>query len=308
MEYLLRSFHLESYAESLLIRSLFVIMYGNFFVQAVVRRKMSSMSNQPKHQHWVPQFYLRYFATPETRHSGKPQIWIFSKDPVDGDEKLTSVRNICGSRYLYSPKQENGERTWELEEKLAGIEALLSQLWPDLADDFVDLGDEYRRKAVALFVAVMYYRHPTIRQEAKALHKKLVDFYVTAEDKDDGLPSIESIELNNRKYQLDTSDWKSYKNWTNDHHDRFFAETVQSGTGHMAKYLLKKRWSIVFSKVDTFITSDKPVVLQHQTLDRFGVGTEETIITFPLQQFSIKLTTEINHQIYSRQAFGGLHT
>jgi hypothetical protein len=66
--------------------------------------------DRSKHQHWVPQFYLRYFATPNTRHSDEPQVWIFSKDPGDGDETLTNIRNVCGKRYLYSPIQPRGDR------------------------------------------------------------------------------------------------------------------------------------------------------------------------------------------------------
>jgi uncharacterized protein DUF4238 len=70
--------------------------------------------NRSKHQHWVPQFYLRYFATKETRDSDQPQVWIFSKDHTDSDETLTNVRNVCGKRYLYSPVQPTGNElgTW----------------------------------------------------------------------------------------------------------------------------------------------------------------------------------------------------
>lgn len=41
----------------------------------------------PKQQHWVPRFYLRYFATPETAAGDEPQVWILSKD--EGEPKLT---------------------------------------------------------------------------------------------------------------------------------------------------------------------------------------------------------------------------
>jgi hypothetical protein len=36
--------------------------------------------NRAKNQHWVPQFYLRHFATPETRGKDGAQVWIFSHD------------------------------------------------------------------------------------------------------------------------------------------------------------------------------------------------------------------------------------
>jgi hypothetical protein len=60
--------------------------------------------NKSINQHWVPQFYLREFATPDTRESKQPKVWIFSRHDNDGDEKLTWIRNVCAQRYLYSPK------------------------------------------------------------------------------------------------------------------------------------------------------------------------------------------------------------
>jgi hypothetical protein len=245
-------------------------------------RRKGNLRSRSKHQHWVPQFYLRHFATPATRDSDKPQIWIFSHDPVDGDEKLTSVRNVCGRRYLYSPRQPNGERSWGLDGKLNDLEALLGDLWPTLANSFVDLGDEHIRKAVALFVAVMHFRHPVVREGVEEIHKQLVAFYEAVPHRADGTPNVESVEVKGETYKLDIADWHNYKTWVQDDHDGFFVEFVQSESGSMAEHLLGKRWSVVFSEADTFVTTDKPVVLKHQTRERFGFRTDGTIVLFPL--------------------------
>lgn len=130
--------------------------------------------DRSKHQHWVPQFYLRYFATPESRDTKIPKVLIFSKDPEDGDEELTSVRNVCGKRYLYSPKQLDGTRSWALDDRLNDVEALLGQVWPALATDFVDLGDEHLRKALSLFVSIIHMRHPDMRDTLEEIHGNLV--------------------------------------------------------------------------------------------------------------------------------------
>lgn len=254
------------------------------------------MRSRSKHQHWVPQFYLRYFATPPTRNTDKPQLWIFSKDPADRDEKLTSVRNVCGRRYLYSPRKANGERTWELDDKLNDLEALLGQLWPALATDFVNLGDEHIRKGIALFVAVMHLRHPVIRQDVEEIHKQLVAFYEAAPQRADGTPNVESIEVKDKTYKLDTADWHNYKTWAQDDHDRFFVEFISSEVGNMAAHLLGKRWSVVFSEADTFVTADKPVVLQHQTRERFGFGTDGTIVTFPLSPTRLLVMDDLHDE------------
>lgn len=73
--------------------------------------------SRSKHQHWVPQFYLRCFATPESRGTKTPQVWIFSKHDEDGDERLTHVRNVCGRRYLYTPVDTDGQRKWDLDDR-----------------------------------------------------------------------------------------------------------------------------------------------------------------------------------------------
>ena len=227
---------------------------------ANIKPRKSKVPSRSKHQHWVPQFYLRYFATPATRDSRKPQIWIFSKDSSDGDEKLTSIRNVCGGRYLYSPKMRNGERAWDLDDKLNDLESLLSKLWRPLATDFVDLGNESMRKAIALFVAVMHFRHPATRQDIEEIHRQSVAFYEAIPPRPDGTPSLESVEVKGKIYELDTADWYSYKNWTQDDHDRAFAELVGNDVRDLAEHLLGKRWCVVFSETDTFITTDKPVL------------------------------------------------
>ena len=246
-----------------------------------MRRKAHSLARS-KHQHWVPQFYMRYFATLGTRDTKTPQVWIFSKQHEDGDEELTSVRNVCGKRYLYSPRQLDGTRSWALDDKLSDIEALLGVVWPALATDFVDLGDEQIRKALALFVAITHMRHPDVRHAIEEIHGQLVDFYEAAPKLPDGTPNVDSIEITGRPYKFDTSDWRAYRNQGKDGHDRAFGEIVQSETGLMAKHLLTKRWSMLCSERDVLVTSDKPVVLRHPTRERYGYGTKDTIVTFPI--------------------------
>ena len=81
---------------------------------------------KPKRQHWVPCFYLRYFATQETRMSRQPKVWVLSKH--EGDPMLTSIRNVAHQRYLYSPRDEAGKRLWDLEGKFAERAIYLTQV------------------------------------------------------------------------------------------------------------------------------------------------------------------------------------
>lgn len=245
-------------------------------------KRKPAIRNRAKHQHWVPQFYLRYYATSESRTSKQPKVWIFSKDEGDGDEKLTSVRNVCGQRYLYSPMLETGDRDWALDDLLNELESGLGSIWPALVERYVALDDPHVRKAVALFVAATHLRNPDVRAQVERMHSTLVKIYEGAPMLADGTPDIEGIEINGKCHPVSTDGWHRYRTWGKDDHDRFFADIVRSEAIRTAQHLMEKRWSVVFAQEDTFITTDKPVGLQHDGQEKFGMQTEGTIVTFPL--------------------------
>jgi hypothetical protein len=251
---------------------------------------------KPVNQHWVPQFYLKYFATLESHQAKNPQTWIFSKDEKDGDPKLTNIRNICAKRFLYSPRNKDGQRGWELEERLSDLETLLSVIWPTLAEGHADLLWEPLRKAVSLFVAVLYLRHPNNLKECIDAHKNLVKIYNQVPKNADGTPSITHVDVNGKLRRFDNSDWHEYKIWNEDDHHRFFCNSVQAHTGHIAKLLLKKRWSIIIADFPAFITSDNPVCKDHLEKEKFGFGTQGTIVTFPLSPTRLLVLDDNNKE------------
>lgn len=239
-------------------------------------------SARPKHQHWVPQFYLNYFATENSRDTRKPQVWIFSKRGEDGDKKLSSVRNVCGRRYLYSPVQIDGQRTWELEGHLGKVETLLAKVWPAVAHGFVDLADPSVRKAIALFLATTHHRHPEMLDAVERAHQQMVALFEGLPTDAHGMPLVDSLVVEGTTLPFAPSEWHDHKQQGPDDHHRFFAEFVRNNAGDMARHLLGMRWSVVFSEKDVFVTSDKPVVLSNPERDHFGYGTRGTILQFPL--------------------------
>ena len=132
------------------------------------------------HQHWVPRFYLSYFATPETRTTNTPRVWIFSKYSNDGDEKLTAVTRICSKRYLYSPVEIDGNRKWDLEEQLGNLEGMLGKIWPKLAEGYISLENNDLRKPLSLFIAIMHLRNPEMLKAIEFIHRQLVEMYESA--------------------------------------------------------------------------------------------------------------------------------
>lgn len=236
---------------------------------------------KPKKQHWVPQFYLRHFATPETRHSKEPKVWIFSKD--EGDPSLTSIKNVAQRRYLYSPKDTAGNRLWDLEDKLSDIESLLTPIWGSLAEGLIDLhGETAIRKGLALFISLLHLRHPRRLAEVQRIHAQLVEFYEQCPKDKHGNPDVGEIEVNGIWRPFDASDWPRYKDANAEDKKQMFVDAVRQNAVHDAELLMKKRWSVVFSEDPVFITTDTPVAVLHTSREIFGLGTPGTIVSFPI--------------------------
>lgn len=224
------------------------------------------------------------------------KVWVFSKDEADGDETLTSIPSICAQRYLYSPLSEVGQRTWDLENQLSSLEHTLGGLWPSLAADCVDLSDPSVRKGVSLFVAVMHLRHPHTLIVVEEIHRSLVAFYEEMPRRPDGTPDVDSVEIGGAIYPLDASQWHAYRAWGRNDHHRFFTHLVRSEAVHLAEILLEKRWSMVASERDTFVTTDKPVGIQHQTETVFGLRTPGVIVSFPVSPTRLLVMDDMHHE------------
>lgn len=256
---------------------------------------------RPVNQHWIPQFYLRGFATSESLRSRRPKVWIFSKHHGGGDPALTNVRNVCAWRYLYSPRNSDGARDWNLELKLGDLETTLAQIWPALSTDFLDLSDASVRKALALFVSITWLRHPDNLALIAQTHRDLVAIIEDAPRDAAGNPRV-SIELNGEERMIDGTDWPRYREATEDDHHRFFTRQIQNDATHLAELMLSKRWSVVFAEQPVFITSDKPVAKSHLTRERFGFGTAGTLVSFPLSPTRVLLMDD-NHDEPANQYY-----
>jgi Protein of unknown function (DUF4238) len=238
--------------------------------------------NQPINQHWVSKFYLRGFATPETRELDNPQVWAFSKEESNCDVVLTNVKNICGKRYLYSPRDEAGQRTRALESELSSLESTMAEVWPALANGVVNLQNETLRKGVALFIATLCLRHPNSLELVSRTHQEIVAAFENAPKDPNGVPSIDTIFFEGREWPFDGSDWHSYCHWDDNDRHRFFAAQIKAHAAYLARMFMKKRWSVIRAQGPLFVTSDNPVCKDHLTKANYGFGTEGTIVTFPL--------------------------
>jgi len=223
---------------------------------------MKAASATTKHQHWVPQFYLRYFATPDTREAAMPKIWLFDKKQPDLERAPTAVRNVCGKRYLYTPLDESGNRDTSLDKYLDELEAETAALWPVLARDCADLSEPALRNRLARFTAYLHLRNFELF--------RLIDSTLNLRNKLYGVPSEELL----ASRSAGMPDLKDA--------GRFFVHTVRNGADRITKTFAEMRWTMVCSGVDVFATSDRPVTFLHETLKMPGPGKQGSVALIPL--------------------------
>lgn len=239
------------------------------------------MKKEAKKQHWVPLFYLKYFAIPETRHTDNPQGWIFSKD--EGDPFKVNLKDFTTKRYLYSPQDINGKRDWHTEDKLAQLEHLMSKKWQALAERFIDFDQNLQlRKSLSLFISTLLLRHPSNIDLTKEVYSKLGDFYNTLPKDTAGNPYIGKIIYEGKVCKFDHASYEEYKASGIYKFQRIFIDSLHSNATEFAEILMEKRWSIICSNVPLFITTDKPVVIENLQQPIFGLKTTGTNIFFPL--------------------------
>ena len=240
-----------------------------------------------KKQHWVPRFYLKEFSIPETRHSKHPKVWVFSKH--EGDPTIVGVKDVAAKRYLYSPKNSDGERSWATEDKLASLESILSAFYPHIAHDFVDLEATWVRKGLSLFISTLMLRHPKNIEQYNSFQEQLIEFYASIPKDEYGRPNISHVETPKGTLEFDASGWHQYKNPTDYDQRKFFVDQIHREAVFAAELLMKKRWSVVFSEEPCFITTDHPVVTFNQEKEHFGLATRGTFLSFPLSPTRILL-------------------
>ena len=251
--------------------------------------------NKAKKQHWVPFSYLKNFAIPETKYHKEPKGWIFSKN--QGDPKPVPIRSFARKKFLYSPIDKQGNRSWETEDKLHGLESLMGRIWRAFDKGLVDfVGNKSLQKGLSLYIATLYLRHPSNIPLIKNIHSQLTEFYETLPKDKRGNPLIGEIVYGGKEVDFDNSGYQVYKSADENAFQHMFVDYINSHAIECAEILLEKRWSIIFSEKPVFITTDSPVVVENLNRERFGLKTQGTIITFPINPSRLLILDDLKNE------------
>jgi len=252
--------------------------------------------NPPKRHHWVPQFYLKWFATPESAAGKNPQVNIFHRKT--GEPLATSVRNIAVEKYLYAPLADNGpgERDFSREIDLAELDDLLSQIWPTLACGFADLSSQPLRKGISLYLATLFLRHPYSFARQRESRNELIQIIERAPKDRDGLPDLEWIEIGSdkRRVLFDKTQWHTLKNNDYNNEHQFFVDMIRTSAIDISEGLMRKRWSMVFMDEPLIVTSDNPFFVMDPDKKRDQILGPGVKLMFPVSPTRILCFDDLN--------------
>jgi hypothetical protein len=242
--------------------------------------------SKPIRQHWVPRFYLRQFASPESK-ARREQVWAISRDKAAPPEPIRpTVESVALEKLLYSPLLPNGSRDFAVEKKLSELEGTLAGIWHHFSGQQV-VCSEGMQKALALFLSTLYLRHPDQRLNAAETHRRMVKQVESIIALLETTPTHFACLVNGTEFQVPIGEFDKFKNsGENDHHRAFVDNILDTGT-YLAESLLKKRWSFIVAEKPAFVTSDNPISLRGPSdTDRtFGFRTNGMTVYFPISPF-----------------------
>lgn len=217
---------------------------------------------KPKHQHWVPQFYLRRFSNDKASPNAEPQIWAsdITMEPVM--TRSPTVQSVCGKRYMYTPMADDTARDWTLDNLLGRLETQAAKVWSDIVDGGLGKLDNDALGDVATFVAALYLRNLYLLNLTTNTMKLRDQLYGRPEG------------IKSQKWNLGQPDPSDP--------GRTFANSVVSALDRITSIIASKNWHIVASKDGAFLTSDRPVVLSQGRPTRPDIASLDTMVALPL--------------------------
>lgn len=221
------------------------------------------MSQTVKMQHYVPRFYLSYFAVDPSRDS--PQVHCFNKP--DRSQFQPSVTNVAGETYFYEPA---GDQPFE--NALAEIEGEFCNAYDNLLDTRrLDVLDENDRSAIAYSISIQELR---TREKREEFHEILSKFRERLEDE----PMTEEMEEQMEElHDMDSEEGAR----------EFQIDLIQNRGWEMAEHYLDLKWVLFENETDRpFWTSDHPIV-RHNNNDfgpygNLGLTNRGIQVFFPL--------------------------
>lgn len=230
-----------------------------------LKDKYEKTAQNTKRHHWVPQFYLRFFAA----NKGDDRIYMYQPG---GIPTLVGITDIAVRKDLYTfEEKDTGQKTRVMEGVFAEHEGIVAGVLAEIIRTGNLPTTEKELSDIAAFVSLMRVRGPSFDEWLRNMdieRMKLLN-QIQAEHPD-------SLRERFKRAGVSFSSDKEFEETRKFMHDpQKYSITMKGGKGHyfgQAMNLSKEMYEILMSEKSWhlliapynrhFITSDNPVVIQ----------------------------------------------
>jgi hypothetical protein len=238
-------------------------------------------------QHYIPCVHLKRFTDINTKN----HVWTY--DSQTNECRHGTPENTAVESHFYSIENPDGTKNIKLEKLLAEIEGKAAPIYDELLNKnvVVDFG---KRDNFSLFLAMMYFRTPTMRRVvAEFIAKNMqISNYILA--KDDKAFDNQINEFEKQYGPIDSETKEACRaNFINPSNTKFVINKeatlfILESSYRLAPLFTKMKWSLVSPTEEYFITSDNPLIKSvdprsfHPIYGDGGFANNTLEVSFPL--------------------------
>lgn len=243
---------------------------------------------ETKRQHYVPKFYLDYFAD-DTKQKTKC-IWQFEKNHNSISRKAVrrTSNNICVQGYFYSIKADAQHEGDMIEKYLSGLETDAAEILRSIVENKFDSNNEEKRYNLTKFVAFMYLRTKQAREWLRIIFQNFLNENFNEKINREG--GIKEFLKRNNGDNIDPDKFIDIFNKIKviPPNEAFVQFMLKVGTEIVMPGIFIRRWGFLVPESENrfYVTSDNPVVMYNAKFrdQDFipGLGLIETDTIFPI--------------------------
>jgi len=135
-----------------------------------------------------------------------------------------------------------------MEKRLGEIENIMSLIWNDFSNDFINLENQNTKKVIALFLSSLILRHPNNLKKNENSRNFLINDIIKHNP-----PNNQKIAfiINGEEHSFDISELT--QKVTEYEKSMFFVENIDYFITEFSEIFMKKKWSIIISEEKTII-------------------------------------------------------
>jgi Protein of unknown function (DUF4238) len=206
--------------------------------------------SEPVRQHWVPRFYLRNFATPESIDTSSPKLNVY--DLGSKRQFCTSIDKVLVQKHLYTLGSDSDSSLYVVEKTLAKIEG-----WSKPCIEAFSKGEAIHTNLESKYIAAVFFATLLMRNPHML------------EVQENGFKDLRNS--NDFCFKSAVSDWFSELGQEEKH--IIFVRSIIDTATSIAQDLMQKKWCLLRSVDGYFVTSDNPVVVFHPKTSPYGICT-----------------------------------